>query len=300
MAIELYAVVITVLFLVFLVLFLLHKKQIRTLSRKLNFLKQHASHIALTADFPSNDITELVNTINGLLEAEQRHIEELEKKESSVKETITNLSHDLRTPLTAIRGYTQILLHSAHLSDEEKEAVEIIKERVMALTSLLDQLFEFARLEAGEVELLQETVDLNVLLRNVVVSFYRMFEERGLTPQLCIAEEAFMFCGDEKAIARVFTNILYNALRHGEGDYVISSARKDGRYVFSFENSTKDITTDDIEKIFERFYTTDKSRSRKGTGLGLAISQKLVTQMGGSIEARLDGEKFKIIISLSG
>lgn len=293
-AIELYAVIVTVLFLIFLVLYILHKKQIFTLSKKLEFLQQRSTRIVLTADFPSDDITVLVNSINKLLESYQQYIGEVEKKESSIKETITNISHDLRTPLTAIRGYTQMLLHSDGMSLEEKEAVEIINERVDALNLLLDQLFEFARLEAGEFELSYDKVNLNALLRTVIASFYRTFEERGITPQLKIAEGTFPFYGDEKAIVRVFTNIIYNALMHGEGDYVISSIEKEGKYVFVFENSTNDIVSTDIDKIFERFYTTDKSRSKKGTGLGLAISQKLMTQMGGTIEARLDGKIFMI------
>ena len=298
-AIELYAVIVTVLFVVFFVFYILHKKQIFTLSEKLHFLQKRTTHTTVTADFPSGDITQLVNSINELLEEYQQYIGELEKKESTVKETITNISHDLRTPLTAIRGYTQVLLHSDSLPSEEKEAVEIINERVNALNMLLDQLFEFARLEAGEFELSQDKVDLNVLLRSVVVSFYQAFEERGITPKLQISEEAFSFYGDEKAIVRVFTNIIYNALAHGDGGYVISSVCEDGKYIFTFQNSTKDIVPADIDKIFDRFYTTDKSRSKKSTGLGLAISRNLVTQMGGTIEARLDGNEFMIVICFS-
>ena len=142
-----------------------------------------------------------------------------------------------------------------------------------------------------------EEVDLNALLRSVAVSFYQSFEERGITPQLQIAQEPFWITCDEKAMARVFNNLIYNALAHGDGGYAISSACEGGQYRFVFENTTNTIVPEDMENIFDRFYTTDKSRSKKGTGLGLAISKNLVTQMGGRIEAKLAGKEFRIVVS---
>lgn len=293
---ELYAVVITLSFIALLMAYLLHRKEVKRLSKKIQGLLVRSAHTELTTDFPSADVTELVNSLNGLFEVYQEQVYELQKKDETIKETITNLAHDLRTPMTAIQGYTQMLMASSTLSNEDLENIKIINERLAVLNQLLNQLFEFARIEAGEMEFSYDTLDLNALLRGAAVSFFGVFEERKLVPELNIAEEPFPFYGDEKAIVRIFENIISNALAHGKGDYVFSSYVMDHSYKFVFQNSTDDIRASDIDKIFDRFYTTDQSRSKKTTGLGLTIAKKLTLQMGGTIGAALKGQMFEITV----
>lgn len=293
---KIYAVVITLSFIALWMAYLLHRKEVKRLSIKIQGLLVRSTHTELTTDFPSADVTELVNSLNGLFEVYQEQVYELQKKDETIKETITNLAHDLRTPMTAIQGYTQMLMGSSTLSNEDLENIRIINERLAVLNQLLNQLFEFARIEAGEMEFSYVTLDLNALLRGAAVSFFGVFEERNLVPELNIAEEPFPFYGDEKAIVRIFENIISNALAHGKGDYVFSSYVMDRSYKFVFQNSTDDIRRSDIDKIFERFYTTDQSRSKKTTGLGLTIAKKLTLQMGGTIGAALKGEMFEITV----
>jgi signal transduction histidine kinase len=119
----------------------------------------------LTADFSSKDIYELVNSINDLLNEYQKSIRDAEKKNLAVKETITNIAHDLRTPLTAISGYSQMLLKSPNLKPQDVENVSVILERINALNMLLNQLFEFARLESGEIRFTNTNVNLNAILK---------------------------------------------------------------------------------------------------------------------------------------
>ena len=148
-----------------------------------------------------------------------KYIHYKKKDEARSKETITNLAHDLRTPVTAIQGYTQMLLQSPELSEEDLDAAVIINERLNVLNQLLNQLFEFARIEADEMEFSYTTFDLNAVLRSVAVSFFKSFEERKIIPALSIAEISFPFYGDEKAVTRIFENIISNALSHGKSDY---------------------------------------------------------------------------------
>lgn len=293
---EIYAVIITVLFLISFFLFILYKKQIYTLKKKIKFLNVRDTHIRLTSNLPSEDVAGLVNAINDLLMSNENIINNLEQHENSVKETITNVSHDLRTPLTAIRGYSQMLLSSDELGQEEREIVEIIVERSNVLNQLLNQLFVFARIEADEIELSFDRMDLNAVLRSTLVSFYQTFEKQNIEPLLDIPEVPFPFLGDENALARIFSNILSNALIHGSGNYKVSSYVKNSNYVIRFENTARDIEVSDLDKIFDRFYTTDKSRSKKTTGLGLAISKKMVEKMSGSIHADLNNNVFSVIV----
>lgn len=293
---QIYAIFITLSLIVITIAYLLHRKEIKKLSRKIKGLLERSSRTAITTDFPSADIVEMVNVLNDLLEMYQEQLNGLQKKNNAVKETITNLAHDLRTPITAIQGYTQILLQSSGLSAESLEALKIINERIELLNQLLNQLFLYARLEAGELKFNQEQIDINKVLRSVLVSFYQSFETKGLEPLLTIPDEAFIIEGDKNALMRIFTNVISNAIVHGNGEYKISSFRETNKYVILFSNQTNDIEISDIEKIFDRFYTTDQSRSKKTTGLGLSISKKLVEQMNGEISAKLNKNIFTIRI----
>ena len=293
---QIYAIIVTLSLIIVLSFYLLHRREVTRLSQKLQTLLHSFTHAELTLDFPASDITDLVNALNELLRVYHKQVYSLQKKDEAIKETITNLAHDLRTPVTAIQGYTQMLLQSPELSEEDLDAAAVINERLNVLNQLLNQLFEFARIEADEMEFSYTTFDLNAVLRSVAVSFFKSFEERKIIPALSIAEISFPFYGDEKAVTRIFENIISNALSHGKSDYHFSSYDDNENYHFSFQNFTDSINESDIDKIFNRFYTTDLSRSRKTTGLGLTIAKNLTVKMGGSISASLNNNVFEIVV----
>ena len=279
---QIYAIIVTLSLIIVLSFYLFHRREVTRLSQKLQTLLHSFTHAELTLDFPSSDITDLVNALNELLRVYHKQVYSLQKKDEAIKETITNLAHDLRTPVTAIQGYTQMLLQSPELSEEDLDAAAVINERLNVLNQLLNQLFEFARIEADEMEFSYTTFDLNAVLRSVAVSFFKSFEERKIIPALSIAE--------------IFENIISNALSHGKSDYHFSSYDDNENYHFSFQNFTDSINESDIDKIFNRFYTTDLSRSRKTTGLGLTIAKNLTVKMGGSISASLNNNVFEIVV----
>ena len=293
---QIYAIIVTLSLIIVLSFYLFHRREVTRLSQKLQTLLRSFTHAELTLDFPSSDITDLVNALNELLRVYHKQVYSLQKKDEAIKETITNLAHDLRTPVTAIQGYTQMLLQSPELSEEDLDAAVIINERLNVLNQLLNQLFEFARIEADEMDFSYTTFNLNAVLRSVAVSFFKSFEERKIIPVLSIAEISFPFYGDEKAVTRIFENIISNALSHGKSDYHFSSYDDNENYHFSFQNFTDSINESDIDKIFNRFYTTDLSRSRKTTGLGLTIAKNLTVKMGGSISASLNNNVFEIVV----
>ena len=142
---------------------------------------------------------------------------------------------------------------------------------------LLDQLFEFARIEADELVLAEEAVNLGNVLRDTLALFYNDFCSQDSEPEIQIPDDPFVVTGDTDAFKRIFSNILSNALTHGEGHFSIKAVLTDGAVNITFENRTHSITPDDLPCIFDRFYTTDVSRSRKTTGLGLSIAKRLAT-----------------------
>lgn len=204
-----------------------------------------------------------------------------------------NAINDLRTPLATANGYIQ-LLQEQDLTGEQKEYATIAGERISAVKLLLDQLFEFARIEADELKLNCRNTDIHSVLRDVVASYYGDFEQKKCVPYIVIPNPPAIIWGDPDALTRIFSNVVYNALVHGEGNYQITAAIEEAQTVITIKNASSSIQQEDIPHLFDRFYTTDQSRTKKTTGLGLAIAQRLVTRMGGQIVASLQNGIFAI------
>ena len=274
------------------------RRQIIRLCQFIETLQEGDTSITVPIDFQTPEVGKLVDEINLLVDKYRKNISELRRKDETIKETITNLAHDVRTPLTSIEGYAKILKNSGGLSEKDLMAVDTILERSDTLKRLLNQLFDFARLESDSFEYHETMIDLNAILRNTAVSFYSNFEAKGEEPDIQIAEEEFKVLGDADAVTRVFSNIIFNSLVHGKTNYSIASWQEPEAYAFCFRNDAGDIAPEDLDRLFDRFFTTDKSRSKKTTGLGLAIAKKIVTHMGGEIRAELKDGLFGIVIRI--
>ena len=241
----------------------------------------------------------LIESINTLLETHRQFEIRMTQANRSFKNSITSISHDLRTPLTSASGYIQMLQDFDLPEETRAEYLEIVQQRIQAVRKLLDQLFEFARIEADELVLAEEPVNLGNVLRDTLALFYNDFCSQDSEPEIQIPDDPFIVTGDADAFKRIFSNILSNALTHGEGHFSIKAVLADCAVNITFENSTHSIIPDDLPCIFDRFYTTDVSRSRKTTGLGLSIAKRLATRMGGSISASLDNDVFGIHLQFS-
>ena len=263
------------------------RRQIIRLRQFIETLQEGDTSITVPIDFQTPEVGKLVDEINLLVDKYRKNISELRRKDETIKETITNLAHDVRTPLTSIEGYAKILKNSGGISEKDLMAVDTILERSDTLKRLLNQLFDFARLESDSFEYHETTIDLNAILRNT-----------GEEPDIQIAEEEFKVLGDADAVTRVFSNIIFNSLVHGKTNYSIASWQEPEAYAFCFRNDAGDIAPEDLDRLFDRFFTTDKSRSKKTTGLGLAIAKKIVTHMGGEIKAELKDGLFGIVIRI--
>lgn len=273
----------------------IQKQQVKQIKKQIDFIYTRDTQVEITLEKTDHDIQELAISINNLLE-KYRHIgEQIERKDSLFRDTITSLSHDLRTPLATASGYIQLL--EQELSIKQREYIGIANERITAVKQLLDQLFEFARIEANELKLQNQSIDINSVLRDVLATYYSDFEKKATIPQIDIPNEPAIVWADKYALCRVFSNISYNALIHGDGKYKISSTTNNHQCYITISNHSKTIRQEDLPHLFDRFYTTDKSRSKKTTGLGLAIAHKLTLQMGGKISAHLHNEIFEICIS---
>ena len=219
---------------------------------------------------------------------EQRH--RYVQGDAELKAAVTNISHDLRTPLTAIQGYLD-LLHQVALSEDGMRYVEMIANRTEHLTVLTEELFRYSVLMSEGKELGKAPVDLNAALEESVASLYAVFTERGIEPQIRMPREKVVRLLDASALARVFSNLLNNALKYSDGDLEIELTEA-GEIVFT--NTAEGLDQVQVGKLFDRFYPVDTAR--RSTGLGLAIAKNLVEQMEGCIGARHEGGRLWIVI----
>ena len=206
-----------------------------------------------------------------------------------LKEAVTNISHDLRTPLTAICGYLDLLEREEN-SEKTARYLSLIKNRVDAMKLLTEELFRYSVILSTE-ELTVETVHVNGVLEESIAAFYGVLTNHGIQPEIHITENRIERQLNRESLGRVFSNILNNALKYSDGDLEIF-LHDDGEIIFS--NTASRLNEVQVGKLFDRFFTVEAARN--ANGLGLAISKTLIEQMGGSISAELVNKKLIIHI----
>ena len=206
-----------------------------------------------------------------------------------LKEAITNISHDLRTPLTAICGYLD-LLEKQELSEDTERYIEQIRNRTEVLKELTEELFRYSVI-ASTPALTYEKINLCRILEESLISFEGTMQQADIAPEIQMPNAPVWRVLDASAIARIFGNLINNAIRYSDGDLSVHMDA-DGR--ISFINTAKELSTVEVGKLFDRFYTVDSAR--KTTGLGLSIAKTLVEQMNGSIAASYENGKLNITI----
>ena len=207
-----------------------------------------------------------------------------------LKEAVTNISHDLRTPLTAICGYLD-LLEAEEMTDNTRRYVEQIANRTEALKALTEELFRYSVISSVS-DLSYEKVNVGRVLEDTLISFYGAFEQKNITPNISLPDSAIVRSFDKSALSRIFDNIISNAVKYSDGDFLVSMTDT-GEITFS--NTASELSSVDVGKLFDRFYTVDSAR--KSTGLGLSIAKLLTERMGGNISADYKENMLSITLS---
>ena len=220
----------------------------------------------------------LAAELNIHLKELRRQRQRFQQGDTELKNAITNISHDLRTPLTAIQGYLD-LLEREEQPENTRRYLDSIQNRIEAMTRLTEELFRYS-LAADLPELKLEPVDLRRCLEESLVSFYAAMVQRGITPEISMPEGPVVRSLDPSAASRIFGNIISNALKYSGGDF---SAALDSRGTVVFSNSAHGLDPVSAGKLFDRFYTVETGRG--STGLGLSIARLLTERLGGSIQA---------------
>lgn len=239
------------------------------------------------------DMRELAAVINSQLDTFHQSRQKFEHGDLELKEAITNISHDLRTPLTAIYGYLK-LLKNEDCSKKGKQYLLAIEDRVRALKQLIEELFQYTLASSETEELSFEKVNINGVLEKCILSYYAVLKQHAITPLITIPEQKVERMLNETELSRIIGNIINNAVKYSDGDLVISLSENG---TLSFSNHAAGLTEVQVGRLFDRFYTVNSAR--KSTGLGLSIAKTLTERMGGTIHAAYEEQVLTICIKFS-
>lgn len=266
------------------------KKSFKEITNSLDDILNVDTNNIITVSSNDKDIKNLTNNLNKELKELRKQKIKYENKNQELKETITNISHDMRTPLTAIMGYVDLIKNEKE-KDIKLEYVEIIERKTDELKNLTDNLFDFSKAVDIKENINKEKCNLNEMLEESLIEFYSIFKSKGIDPKINICKENVYRTVDKILIKRVFENILSNICKYSEGDFKVS-LNNDGKIVFTNKASNLDIVS--IEKIFDRYYTVENAR--KSIGLGLYIAKQLTILNNGKIFAKYKNNYLSIII----
>ncbi|MDE6259774.1 MAG: HAMP domain-containing histidine kinase [Oscillospiraceae bacterium] len=255
--------------------------------------------VRLALPCPSAGAEELLVCLNDLLELRQSEKADYRRKEQELRRQIANVSHDLRTPLTSILGYLQLLEGDDLPLEKRREYFQVIEGRARTLQTFIASFYDLSRIEGGELPLEREKVELGRALSDQLTAAYEQIEEAGLEMEVDIADHLPPVWADSGAVTRIFSNLLTNALRHGSDILSVKLYREGGYIISSFSNRADDLTAEDAAHVFERFYTADKMRTGQSTGLGLAIVKALAERMGHTAAARWEDGWFTVLVRWS-
>jgi len=234
----------------------------------------------------------LANDINAQLRELRKQRLRFVQGDIELKNAVTNISHDLRTPLTAISGYLDLLDH-VEKNETAERYLEIIKKRTEVLKQLTEELFRYSVVTSPEYSSTTELVAVNGVLEESILGFYAALQERKITPNIHMTENKVMRKLNRAVLSRIFSNLLNNAMKYSDGDLDITLTDA-GEIIFA--NMASSLNEVEAERLFDRFYTVENAR--KATGLGLSIARTLMEQMNGTITAQYGNGKLSICIQL--
>lgn len=240
----------------------------------------------LNTEAPDPYLEGLAEEINLYIREACKDASRQKRREKEIRDEITHISHDLRTPLTSILGYLE-LVEEGELDKEQKEYMEVARRRSLYLSQLIDELYEYSRLENGEQKGRPEQVELTGLFREHLLSSYPEFEKKGLEADIALSEEEIRILGDCESLERIFNNLTSNCIKYGQGKAAISLKRLGREAILTYQNAVAGLTQEDTAHLFDRFYRKDEARNVPGSGLGLTVAKLLTEQMGGSMDAAL-------------
>lgn len=285
--IELLLLLTFVLLLILLLKYIQIKKQIRNISKQIEELTSEKSEKMLDISLIDKDLEQLAGIINRYNDKQRQAIAGTLRHENYLKESIANISHDLRTPLTVILGHLQ-LLKKENLTDLQARRIETIFHKAERMKELVQTFYELSVLDSEQITPRREEFSVSNMLINLITDNAPALEAKNLVPQVDLPPCSVCLYSDCGMVERIIQNLLTNAIRYSSGD-IKMSLKQEGknRVVFTIENPIESNTELNPDRLFERFYTGDTSRHNGGTGVGLAVVKLLTNKLGGNVSAEI-------------
>ena len=270
----------------------LMKKSAREISKEFSDRLQTDTNTLIGISSNDKDMRKLADSINKQLKILRREHLRYTQGDTELKNAITNISHDLRTPLTAICGYLDMMKKTNDRENIERY-LTIMTERTEFMKQLTEELFRYSVIISEDDTGEMEEVFINQVLAESISSFYPVLTNKGITPQIQMTDKRIVRTVNKSNLSRVFSNLLNNAVKYSNGDLTITLSDSGE---IKFANTAKELSSVQVEQLFDRFYTVEAARN--STGLGLSIARALVERMGGKIYAEYDNNILSITITL--
>ena len=266
------------------------KKAAREISAAFADRLQTDTNTQIDISSRDKDMCRLASAINTQLRILRQEHLRYHQGDTELKNAVTNISHDLRTPLTAICGYLD-MMEKTEISEQQARYLGIIKERTELMKQLTEELFRYSVIVSDDEKTETETILINQVLEDSIMGYYAVLTEKGIHPDVNITDKQIMAELNKEYLSRIFSNLLNNAVKYSDGDLDIILSDT-GEIIFS--NTAKGLSAVDAEQLFDRFYTVEAAHH--STGLGLSIARTLVRRMGGTITGEYADSRLKIKI----
>lgn len=271
---------------------ILQNIEIKNIAGQLKKFRNEDTNSLIKSSYGTAD--KMIIQINILLKEIHTISAEYSRKQHSLEQMITNISHDLRTPLTSAMGYIDIIQHSEITEEEKKRELEIIEKRLIRLEELINSFFELSQIISSGKEPEKYELNLVSVLEEAIIHYYDDYTNLNRKIILNCSQHKLIIYSNYNMLMRIFDNLIGNALKHGKSNLKIKIST-DEKIQIEFENKVE-CTDIDVSRIFEEFYTVDTSRTKGSTGLGLAIAKQFTEMLGGKIKANISDDSFILIL----
>ncbi|MFR3557871.1 MAG: sensor histidine kinase [Paraclostridium sordellii] len=268
-------ILIIIIMLYTLIRFISLKKQLRKIEKQV----YNKERVNITLN--DKDIEKLSATINNNMQ-EQKQVEiDIMNREERLKQNISDIAHDLRTPLASIRGYITLLDNCTE--QEKKEYINIIERKSEELNLLINNFYEISLFDNSSLKIQTTSIDIVQVIMEIVISNYALIKNNEIEIDNRLPEKQIKIYGEELTCKRIIQNLISNSIKYSNGYISIQLDEFDNEVIFTIKNSVLELKESDLDHLFERFYTVDKSRNRSGSGLGLYIVKLLLKKIGGEV-----------------
>ncbi|MBQ5318483.1 MAG: HAMP domain-containing histidine kinase [Oscillospiraceae bacterium] len=274
------------------------KSEMRKLKKELALTRDKNYNRQLTVSLIDKDFSALATELNKNLDYQKQMKLQSERAERNLKQSVSDIAHDLRTPLTVIKGNLQMLEGEEKLSERGMEYLRVCSEKSEAMKQMADEFFELSVLESDSTETTLSKVNITNLLMQFIADNEAVIRSCRLNPDVIFPEKTVFAQADEQLLMRMFSNLLNNIVKYAEHDFTIALETEDNKCRVSFSNPVNSGNID-VEHLFDRTYRADKSRHGTSAGLGLYIVKLLAEKQDAEVDAKLENNVLKISIALN-